>query len=143
MQFDFTISAATCFWSTFTFLIRPATRGSFADDVPCAIGTTIATSASPSRSHGMSVRLIFPPWSTWPEPPIFILPEALSRTEEPVRLPCRRGLQPPDGVRLQARRVHHREPRARGLALVGRVHRRVEPDVRGVVRPLEQVALVR
>src|SRR5439155_12358490 len=54
-------SAATRFWSTFTFLTRPATRGSFADDVPCAIGTTIATSASPSRSHGTSARLMFPP----------------------------------------------------------------------------------
>src|ERR671931_927437 len=59
-QFDFWVSAATCFRSTFTCLIRPATRGSFADDVPCAIGTTIATTPNPSKSHGISARLIFP-----------------------------------------------------------------------------------
>src|SRR5436190_24009977 len=59
MQFDFVISAATafasvafCFSSVATRFASPGTRGSLAADVPCAIGTTIATSARTNRSHG-------------------------------------------------------------------------------------------
>src|SRR2546423_10619743 len=46
------VRMVTCFSRAPTLLISPATRGSFAVEVPCAIGTTIATSASAKRSQG-------------------------------------------------------------------------------------------
>src|SRR5438552_2227037 len=68
MQLDFVASASTAFWSAalcfssaVTRLSSPATRGSFAEDVPCAIGTTIATNASTKRSHGSFACLISHP----------------------------------------------------------------------------------
>src|ERR671925_667674 len=43
----------------FDLAVSTATRGSFADDVPCAIGTATATSANANRSHGITARLMF------------------------------------------------------------------------------------
>src|SRR5919197_5937944 len=110
-QFDFWVSAATCFRSTFTCLIRPATRGSFADDVPCAIGTTIATNANPSRSHGISARLIFPSFdrSHWngsaPAQPPDVVREADEVQHQDERDPHDRDALvdlPPDGASAHA-----------------------------------------
>src|SRR2546421_12740593 len=94
-QFDLVISAFTAFSSALTLFVRPATRGSFADDVPCAIGTATATSARPKRSHGIKARLIF---SSLVDPPIrlgvYVLSGLVSRTERAERLLLRARLRP-------------------------------------------------
>src|SRR5438270_8517561 len=131
MQFDFTVNAATCFWSAFTFLIRPATRGSFADDVPCAIGTATATSARPKRSHGIKARLIF---SSLVDPPIrlgvYVLSGLVSRTEHAERLLFRARRRPAAGERLHARRVDDVDPGVRRVPGLSDVEGRDAVEIR-------------